>query len=167
MSNRYLVCINGLYFSHNWFSKGWQLLALSLTRWKPNLTFRECQYPKARSFWMAKPSKVQQCPRYTVGKRKYRLPNPKGLILLFDTSPVCLFEEFSSAQLERKNKEKKKKKKRKIRYPKNYDPALNALPDPERWLPKRERSYYKSTLSFVGMLLWPLMLANQDAARRT
>jgi len=115
---------------------------------------------------MAKPSKAQQCPRYTVGKRKYRLPNPKGLILLFYTYPSMLIWEFSSAQLERKNKEKKKKKKRKIRYPKNYDPALNALPDPERWLPKRERSYYKSILSFVGMLLW-LILANQGAARRT
>ncbi|KAL6041869.1 Signal recognition particle core component [Balamuthia mandrillaris] len=36
---------------------------------------------------------------------------------------------------------KKKKKKKKIRYPKNYDPSVQ--PDPERWLPKHERSYYK------------------------
>ena len=35
----------------------------------------------------------------------------------------------------------KPKKKRKIRYPKNYDPKV--APDPERWLPLRERSYYK------------------------
>ena len=35
----------------------------------------------------------------------------------------------------------KPKKKRKIRYPKNYDPKVP--PDPERWLPLRERSYYK------------------------
>lgn len=35
----------------------------------------------------------------------------------------------------------KKKKKRKVRLPKNYDP--NTTPDKERWLPLRERSYYK------------------------
>lgn len=32
---------------------------------------------------------------------------------------------------------KKKHRKRKVRLPKNFDP--NKLPDPERWLPKRER----------------------------
>ncbi len=36
---------------------------------------------------------------------------------------------------------KKKKKKRKPRLPKNYDPS--AAPDAERWLPLRERSYYR------------------------
>ncbi|GAV06975.1 hypothetical protein RvY_16879 [Ramazzottius varieornatus] len=36
---------------------------------------------------------------------------------------------------------KKKRKKRKPRLPKNYDP--NVKPDPERWLPKYERSNYK------------------------
>jgi len=36
---------------------------------------------------------------------------------------------------------KKKSKKKKKRLPKNYDP--DATPDPERWLPKRERSYNK------------------------
>ncbi|TPX48109.1 hypothetical protein SeMB42_g01666 [Synchytrium endobioticum] len=35
----------------------------------------------------------------------------------------------------------KKKRKRKIRLPKNYDP--NVLPDPERWLPKRDRSTFQ------------------------
>ena len=35
----------------------------------------------------------------------------------------------------------KKKRKRKIRLPKNYDP--NVPPDPERWLPKHERSTFK------------------------
>ena len=39
-------------------------------------------------------------------------------------------------------KEHKKKKKRKKRLPKNYDPSK--VPDPERWLPLRERSYYRS-----------------------
>eukprot|EP01102_Stenamoeba_stenopodia_P000056 TRINITY_DN1002_c0_g1_i1.p1 TRINITY_DN1002_c0_g1~~TRINITY_DN1002_c0_g1_i1.p1 ORF type:complete len:688 (+),score=239.82 TRINITY_DN1002_c0_g1_i1:42-2066(+) len=40
----------------------------------------------------------------------------------------------------KKNKDKKKKKKKK-KLPKNYDP--NVKPDPERWLPRHERSYYK------------------------
>ena len=35
----------------------------------------------------------------------------------------------------------KKKRKRKPRLPKNYDP--NVAPDPERWIPLRERSYYR------------------------
>ncbi|XP_054167221.1 signal recognition particle subunit SRP72-like [Oppia nitens] len=37
--------------------------------------------------------------------------------------------------------EKKKKKKKKIKLPKNYDPKVE--PDPERWLPRYERSTYK------------------------
>ncbi|XDV37751.1 hypothetical protein PO909_007307 [Leuciscus waleckii] len=36
---------------------------------------------------------------------------------------------------------KKKKKKKKGKLPKNYEP--NSSPDPERWLPMRERSYYR------------------------
>lgn len=35
----------------------------------------------------------------------------------------------------------KKRKKRKSRLPKNFDPSKQ--PDPERWLPLRERSYYR------------------------
>jgi signal recognition particle subunit SRP72 len=35
----------------------------------------------------------------------------------------------------------KKARKRKPRLPQNYDAAKN--PDPERWLPMRDRSYYK------------------------
>ncbi|KAM7267671.1 hypothetical protein ACFE04_009837 [Oxalis oulophora] len=44
-----------------------------------------------------------------------------------------------------KNKEKtKKKRKRKPKYPKGFDPANpGPAPDPERWLPKRERSSYR------------------------
>lgn len=34
-----------------------------------------------------------------------------------------------------------KKRKRKIRLPNSYDPSV--LPDPERWLPKRERQGYR------------------------
>merc|ERR1712194_403400 len=38
----------------------------------------------------------------------------------------------------------KKRRKRAVRYPKGYDPAKpGPMPDPERWLPKRERSDYK------------------------
>ncbi|XP_028815296.1 signal recognition particle subunit SRP72 [Denticeps clupeoides] len=36
---------------------------------------------------------------------------------------------------------KKKRKKKKGKLPKNYDPK--STPDPERWLPMRERSYYR------------------------
>lgn len=36
---------------------------------------------------------------------------------------------------------KKKKKKKKTKLPKIYDP--NVTPDPERWLPRKERSYYR------------------------
>ncbi len=38
-------------------------------------------------------------------------------------------------------KQEKKKKKRKIRLPKNYEPGVP--PDPERWLPRRERAGYR------------------------
>mmetsp|Transcript_4765 Transcript_4765/g.11262 ORF Transcript_4765/g.11262 Transcript_4765/m.11262 type:complete len:650 (+) Transcript_4765:157-2106(+) len=41
----------------------------------------------------------------------------------------------------KEQKTKKKKRKRKKRLPKDYDP--NETPDPERWLPKWERSYNK------------------------
>ena len=36
---------------------------------------------------------------------------------------------------------KKRKRKKKVRLPKNYDPTIP--PDPERWLPRKERSYYR------------------------
>ncbi|XP_049372938.1 uncharacterized protein LOC125837907 [Solanum verrucosum] len=46
---------------------------------------------------------------------------------------------------EAKSKDKaKKKRKRKPKYPKGFDPANpGPPPDPERWLPKRERSSYR------------------------
>ncbi|XWS69170.1 hypothetical protein CRYUN_Cryun04dG0156500 [Craigia yunnanensis] len=52
---------------------------------------------------------------------------------------------LAEAQEEGKNKEKsKKKRKRKPRYPKGFDPANpGPPPDPERWLPKRERSSFR------------------------
>ncbi|KAE8692312.1 SRP72 RNA-binding domain isoform 2 [Hibiscus syriacus] len=52
---------------------------------------------------------------------------------------------IADAQEDGKIKEKpKKKRKRKPRYPKGFDPANpGPPPDPERWLPKRERSSYR------------------------
>merc|ERR1712146_581142 len=42
---------------------------------------------------------------------------------------------------------KKRKRNRKIRYPKNFDPENpGPPPDPERWLPKRERSEFKKRM---------------------
>ncbi|CAH2065961.1 unnamed protein product [Thlaspi arvense] len=51
----------------------------------------------------------------------------------------------SSMQEEVKSKEKaKRKRKRKPKYPKGFDPANpGPPPDPERWLPRRERSSYR------------------------
>ena len=43
----------------------------------------------------------------------------------------------------------KKKKKRKPRLPKNFDPSVD--PDSERWLPLRERSYYRKSRRKGGM----------------
>jgi signal recognition particle subunit SRP72 len=41
----------------------------------------------------------------------------------------------------------KKRRKRKIKYPKNFDPENpGAPPDPERWLPKRERAEFKKRM---------------------
>ena len=53
--------------------------------------------------------------------------------------------EVTKAYEESKNEDKaKKKRKRKPRYPKGFDPANpGPSPDPERWLPKRERSSYR------------------------
>lgn len=40
--------------------------------------------------------------------------------------------------------QEKKKRKRRVRYPKGFDPANpGPLPNPERWLPKWQRSDFK------------------------
>merc|ERR1712176_109516 len=45
------------------------------------------------------------------------------------------------------DKKNKRKRNRKIRYPKNFDPENpGPPPDPERWLPKRERTEYKKRM---------------------
>lgn len=48
-----------------------------------------------------------------------------------------------SVQNVKPRKRNRKNKKRKVKLPKTYDP--NVVPDPERWLPKRDRSSYKKT----------------------
>ncbi|OAY34390.1 signal recognition particle subunit SRP72 isoform X2 [Manihot esculenta] len=50
----------------------------------------------------------------------------------------------AEVQEEAKKEKPKKKRKRKPRFPKGFDPANpGPPPDPERWLPKRERSSYR------------------------
>ncbi|KAK9286416.1 hypothetical protein L1049_014812 [Liquidambar formosana] len=81
------------------------------------------------------------------------LPGLKGVDVdnLEKTSGAKHFESGSHVineaheESKNKNKEKaKKKRKRKPRYPKGFDPANpGPPPDPERWLPKRERSSFR------------------------
>ncbi|KAL8527529.1 hypothetical protein ACS0TY_005393 [Phlomoides rotata] len=76
------------------------------------------------------------------------LPGLKGIDVenLEKTSGAKHIENYvAEANYEQKNKEKtKKKRKRKPKYPKGFDPANpGPPPDPERWLPKRERSSYR------------------------
>lgn len=60
-----------------------------------------------------------------VVKRKIE-PSPGGLLTSDSTGPII---------------KKRNKRKRKGKLPKNYD--ANSLPDPERWLPKYERTGYR------------------------
>ena len=49
-----------------------------------------------------------------------------------------------------------RKRKRKIKYPKEVDPEnphLTPMPDPERWLPKWQRSRYKKLAKKKGLYL--------------
>lgn len=44
-----------------------------------------------------------------------------------------------------------KKRNKKIKYPKSYDPENpGQMPDPERWLPKWQRSKYKKMAKRLG-----------------
>lgn len=84
-------------------------------------------------------------------KKLKPLPGVKGIDAdsLEKTSGAKHVESNSRAGIaeayEGKHKDKaKKKRKRKPRYPKGFDPANpGPPPDPERWLPKRERSSYR------------------------
>ncbi|XP_050206343.1 uncharacterized protein LOC126655965 [Mercurialis annua] len=83
----------------------------------------------------------------TYEKRLKPLPGLKGIDVdsLEKTSGAKHVEGPHVSVAEDGKKEKpKKKRKRKPRYPKGFDPANpGPLPDPERWLPKRERSSYR------------------------
>ena len=47
-----------------------------------------------------------------------------------------------------------KKRKRKIKYPKDFNPEEpGPLPDPERWLPKWQRSRYKKIAKKKGIYI--------------
>lgn len=57
---------------------------------------------------------------------------------------------------ENKKEEEAKKKKKKIHYPKGYDPENpGPLPDPERWLPKWQRSKYRKKHGGASLLRGP------------
>ncbi|TFK01496.1 GTPase HRas [Platysternon megacephalum] len=66
-----------------------------------------------------------------------------------ENSPGATYVRKKGGKLTGENQQKeqgqgdvrKKKRKKKGKLPKNYDPKVT--PDPERWLPMRERSYYR------------------------
>ena len=69
---------------------------------------------------------LEQMPSFRHSRRQQQKPDVKEQVSTDKKQPLV---------------KAKKKKKRKPRLPKNYDPAV--APDPERWLPLRERSYYR------------------------
>ncbi|PKA57689.1 hypothetical protein AXF42_Ash016735 [Apostasia shenzhenica] len=82
-------------------------------------------------------------------KQLRELPGLKGINVagLEKTSGAKHVEGVNAGKVEVSEDAKKgktKKRKRKPRYPKGFDPANpGPPPDPERWLPKRERSSYR------------------------
>ena len=56
-------------------------------------------------------------------------------------SSATTVEKKKEVAQEKEREKKKKKHKKKPRLPKNCNPSIS--PDPERWLPLKERSYYK------------------------
>ncbi|XP_006646550.1 signal recognition particle subunit SRP72 [Oryza brachyantha] len=82
-------------------------------------------------------------------KKLKPLPGLKGIDVesLEKTSGARPFEvpkPMNEDVTDEVKKQKAKKRKRKPRYPKGFDPANpGPPPDPERWLPKRERSSYR------------------------
>jgi signal recognition particle subunit SRP72 len=56
-------------------------------------------------------------------------------------------DQNDTEEVAEKTTKAKKRRKRKIRYPKNFDPENpGPPPDPERWLPKRERAEFKKRM---------------------
>lgn len=82
-------------------------------------------------------------------KQLKELPGLKGINVesLEKTSGAKHVEGVNVGKMEvseEMKKAKSKKRKRKPRYPKGFDPANpGPPPDPERWLPKKERSSYR------------------------
>jgi len=70
---------------------------------------------------------------WAIGLKHGRKPPASGTL----TSPGST----GSKKTDDKSLAKKKQKKRKIRLPKHHDPSVK--PDPERWLPRRDRSTYR------------------------
>ena len=68
---------------------------------------------------------------------KYTLYIPDYDVIMYNF--FLLFQEIITGKLRRR------KRKRKPLLPKNYDPKVP--PDPERWLPKQERTAYKKKIS--------------------
>lgn len=67
------------------------------------------------------------------------MSNKKLQIYIFFRSPLVPNTPTKETAIDTKLDPKKKKKKNKL--PKNYDPSIPA--DPERWLPRYERSNYR------------------------
>ncbi|KER31126.1 hypothetical protein T265_13044, partial [Opisthorchis viverrini] len=57
------------------------------------------------------------------------------------STPVTPGLSSGAASVDIQAKRVRRKKKRPIRLPKNYQPGV--MPDPERWLPRRERAHYR------------------------
>mmetsp|Transcript_24013 Transcript_24013/g.55431 ORF Transcript_24013/g.55431 Transcript_24013/m.55431 type:complete len:411 (+) Transcript_24013:86-1318(+) len=66
-----------------------------------------------------------------------------------ELAPIPKMSVLRKAETEQDAPEAKRKRnrKKKIRYPKNFDPEKpGPPPDPERWLPKKERTEYKKKM---------------------
>ncbi|KTW27913.1 uncharacterized protein T551_02880 [Pneumocystis jirovecii RU7] len=73
-----------------------------------------------------------------------KLPSPDLLIQKMDANYLeksGIINHLSKKRKTNQSEPSLKQKKKKSKLPKNYDP--NKQPDPERWIPKKLRSYYK------------------------
>lgn len=62
-------------------------------------------------------------------------------MILCIISPNCQYLFYYSSNRSKTEVEKKRKKKRKIILPKSFNPEV--APNPERWLPRHERTGYR------------------------
>ena len=105
-------------------------------------------------------------------KLQQRLPQPKTMIATEDANEDEYIQSLIDDGMPERRKEKKtknivqetkggaeifmptKKRKREIKYPKNFDPKNpGPEPDPERWLPKWQRSRFKKIAKKKGIYL--------------